>query len=207
MTPFQKRLKSHVWGYKALEHHWFAKDGSPRAVRVPSTGEQITFRRALYGSFKGDIPENVDLRETCGAKGCLAPDHQGFFPTRTEARALHIPDLDGIGVDNRANKLPKGLTLALIARVKELARLGNSLGSICTVTRLSRSTVMKIRGGVFDRAIASVRRGVAIKKQARQRVEVVADPSRLAVEPTTDDVSDYPEVPDEEVEAWLRSIQ
>lgn len=202
MTPFQKMLKSHVWGYKAVERHWFAKDGAPRAVRVPSTGEQVTFRRALYAGFKGDVPEDVDLRSGCGVKGCLAPDHQEFAKTRTSARTLHIPDLDGIGVDNDPKKLPKGVTFVVMAKVRHLGNSGSSLESICAATGLDRSTVMKIRGGVYDRAVATVRRATA----ERRRRQAEKKPVEVAPMQPRDE-SDYPEVPEAEVEAWLRSIQ
>lgn len=206
MTPFQKKLKSHVWGYKAMERHWFVKDGAPRLVRVPSTGEQVTLRRAVYAAFRADIPAGIDLRTGCGARGCIAPDHQELSPTRTDARSLCIPDLVDPDVESRPNKLPKGLTFAVIAKIKMLGNSGSSLSSICSVTGFDASTVMKVRAGVYDRAAASVRRGVAVR--LRNIAAAKESPVLELPEPSEPrEESDYPEVDDAEVEAWLRSIR
>lgn len=204
MTIFQKRLKSYVWGYKAVERHWFLKEGAPRLVVAPSTGEQITIKRALYAAFRGDLPEGFDLRPECNISGCVAPDHQKLESSRSRtARALHLPDLDKVGLDERSNRLPKGLTLALVAQVKELGNSGSSLQSISAATQLNRSLVMKIRGGVYDRAVASLRRGLASSRKLREQnksasVEAAAQPSETPQEPEPDDA---------EVVAWMRSMQ
>lgn len=214
MTQFQKKLKSYVWGFKAIERHWFLKESAPRLLRPPSSGEQITIKRAIYAAFSGDIPEGMDLRPDCGAVRCVAPHHQKFEASRSgNARSLHLPDLDGIGLDERPNRLPKGLTLSAIAKVKDLSTRENSLQSICASTQLDRQTVMKIRGGVFDRAVNSLRRSVAIR---RKNLAEAGEQAKALIEdePLQGEEYDSAGVPpeaiddeDSEAVAWLRTVQ
>jgi len=210
MTSFQKRLKSYVWGYKAVERHWFLKSDAPKLLRHPSTGEQVTTKRALYAAFVGDIPEGKDLRPGCGVSGCSSPHHQRLEDSRSgTARALHFPDLDGVGFDDRPNRLPKGMTMALVAKVQELGRRGNSLSAICAATQLGRSEVMKIRGGAYDRAVATLRRSVearTVKKVRKDQEEpgaVQGEEYESAGVPSPEPIDES----DSEAVAWLRTVQ
>jgi len=138
--------------------HWILL-GS-RTVWVSETQEVATTKRAAYAAFRGEVPEGVDVRASCGTFGCIAPEHAVLCETRRVARALSLPDqlaeLEKPEVFSRpdlTNSLPRGLTLDLIRTVQRLSGGGSTLAQIGNATQLSSHEIMQVMGGVYSRIV------------------------------------------------------
>lgn len=178
MTKFQHRLKSYIWGERAKEGHWFLRSGTPRLVKPPNYGGAITIKRALYAAFLGDVEEGMELRARCGAEQCANPWHQLQEPGRspTPPKGVHLPDLFGEESDETPGTLPQGVKVSAVAAIKALGDAGSSLEHISAVVDLDKSTVMKARAGVYDKAVASLRRGQEARRRNKNQTPVNPEP-------------------------------
>ena len=127
---------------------------------MSETQEVVTTKRAAYAAFRGEVPEGMDVRASCGTFGCIAPEHATLCETRRAARALNLPDqlteLEKPEVFRRpdlSDSLPRGLTLDLIRTVQRLSGGGSTLAQIGGATQLSSHEIMRIMGGAYDRIV------------------------------------------------------
>lgn len=216
-TAFQKKLKSFVRGTKSAQGHWFPEAGAPIAVRPPGLGELVTFKRALYAAYVGDIAEGMELRSTCGVPQCYCPDHQDQVPSRSgQGRPLSLPDLDVskqgyaavIEYDAKfggAAKavLPRGLSPATVAAVNRNRLRGKTLQETALEANIRVETVVKIWNGIYDSALRANTRSISEAAEKRRRRST--SPSPPVIEPTTDPGNQTSGMTLEEAE-WLKSV-
>ena len=182
--------------------HWFIVGGN--VVYVPEMREAVTTKRAIYAAFVGDIPEGMEVRATCEASHCAAPDHVHLVAARTKARPLslsaHVDALkkpSAFVAAEPAKVLPKGLDLDLIVKVKTLASGGSSMAQIKMTTKLEYALIAKIRNGGFDELLRR-------KEWRAERKKILESPRRsdhVEVEKSAVDA----DVSDPEQE-WLRRM-
>jgi len=217
-TQLHKKIKSMCRFTRDGEGHWILQ-GS-RTVWVPDVQEIVTTKRAAYAAFRAEIPEGMDVRADCGTFGCIAPDHAVLCPSRRIARALSLPEqIASLASPNTFSPppppgtLPKGLTIQSISRVKQLFADGNTIAKVRAATNLTTQEIVRIRGGVYDEAVANLEKSVdrARKTRSKTASEVIGEGAARGEE-----VADGREIESELVEdceeeiseeiAWLKQM-
>lgn len=161
ITPFHKKLQEYCRISHRGDQHWILIGAE--TVRIPDTGEIVTVKRAIYASFVGDVPENMDVAVVCGVSQCAAPKHLSLAASRRKARPLSLPQfLDAfmgkttyVGKDPKV-VIPKGLDLKKAREIEVLAASGTPIVEIAGVTGLTSSDIVRLRSGVYDGAMRKV---------------------------------------------------
>ncbi len=181
-TPFQKKLKSYV--RRSGAGHWLLEPRSPEAVSPPGLRLRVSIKRALYAAFYKDLPGGVELRANCEDRHCILPEHQDLLPCRrpVDTEPLSLPDLEysrtggKVAVDQRPENLPKNVGKTMRALVERLFSIpGNKLKDVRAATGLSDSEIMKLRSGVYTKALAKLARMEARRKAVRNLDEGTLD--------------------------------
>ncbi len=167
------KLKSYV--RRSGAGHWFLEPRSPAAVSPPGLRLRVSIKRALYAAFYKPLPGGVELRANCEDRHCILPEHQDLLPCRrpVDTEPLSLPDLEysrtggRVAIDQRPENLPKNVGKNTLALVEKLFAERNSLRAVCAATGLNGSEIMKLRSGVYTKALAKLARMEARRKPVR----------------------------------------
>lgn len=156
------------------------RPGAAKLVRIPDTGVVVTLKQAIYAAFVGDIPPGHEVFANCGEPGCLRPDHQFLLKKENStSRGLFASTVAStVAASPRAGKpreespaaLPRDVTPEQVEIVRRMDGT-HTLREMSNSSGLSMTNVMKIRGGVFDRAIRAMPQVAVRKVRPLRRVD------------------------------------
>lgn len=217
-TNFHLKLEARVKRLRSEDQHWLLKGA--KLVRVPSTGEVVTAKRALYAAFVGPIPGGHEVVPGCDNKRCVRPTHQKLVAkAASSARGLSLEEYreqldrpETFRVLDNPSILPSDLTINKINLVKYLSHNGHTLQQIQEATQLPLDMIMRIRGKVYDAATRHVSGG-SIRRRSDKDLYKKKSPADIeGVLPDPPDHSLAPPLPvpddiSEEELLWLKMVR